>query len=168
MFGSFAFTIFVMTINIDFMNDNKTLLQLFNFQFVNFEKEIMQTPEEHLWRIMPGIRNSIGHLCLHICGNLRHFIGKECGGIDYVRDREREFNSPAIEKNLLLDEIKTTGQTVEKVLIKLSPEILEEQIIISFQPFSLTKGQFIIHLLSHMAYHIGQINYLRRILAGTQ
>lgn len=35
--------------------------------------------------------NSIGHLVLHLTGNLHHFVGGQLGKTGYVRDREKEF-----------------------------------------------------------------------------
>src|SRR5262245_5351521 len=51
--------------------------------------------ETALWAkpVEPG--NSIGHLILHLTGNLNHFVGAQLGGSGYVRDREREFTETA-------------------------------------------------------------------------
>src|SRR5262245_1910939 len=68
--------------------------------------------EEQFWKkpLDPG--NSVGHLVLHLTGNLNHFVGAQLGKTGYVRDREREFtdaNPPAKASALAgLDEVVAT------------------------------------------------------------
>jgi len=49
---------------------------------------------EQLWRKPYPYGNSVGHLILHLTGNLNYYIGARVAGTGYVRDRDREFTEP--------------------------------------------------------------------------
>src|SRR5215471_16031983 len=48
--------------------------------------------DEQFWRNPYGYGNSVGHLVLHLTGNLSYYIGARIAGTGYVRNRDREFN----------------------------------------------------------------------------
>lgn len=129
--------------------------------------EVAATPEADLWRILPGINNSVGNLCLHLCGNLRHFIGAVLGSDAYVRDLEGEFKKRGIPREALLAEIKATRQAVNTALAGMDPARLTEPMP-KAPPHHQGRsvGFFLIQLCCHFSRHEGQMNYLRRILAG--
>ncbi|MCB0505039.1 MAG: DinB superfamily protein, partial [Cyclobacteriaceae bacterium] len=57
------------------------LKELFERDLTQLEKEIdLYKKEEDLWLLPEGISNTGGNLCLHIAGNLQHFIGHVLGG----------------------------------------------------------------------------------------
>ena len=39
--------------------------------------------EKKIWEISGEVKNSAGNLCLHLCGNLQHFIGAALGNSGY-------------------------------------------------------------------------------------
>ena len=132
-------------------------------------EEVQQTPEKNLWRIVPGINNSIGTLAIHLCGNLRHFIGAVIGKDGYQRNREAEFSGTQIPLEELLKEIFTTRDAVENAFKILTPEQLEEVMPDTPpQHKGRTIGFFLIQLSCHLSRHRGQLDYLRRILSHSE
>ncbi len=146
------------------MTLTETLIKLFNRDLANLEKEILSyESEEAIWITREGIKNSSGNLCLHICGNLQHYIGAVLGHTGYKRNRDAEFTSIGLSKKQLLLEIETTRLAVTSTLNTLTHEsvtsIYPEQVF--GQP--METEFFLIHLQGHLNYHLGQINYNRRI-----
>lgn len=122
------------------------------------------TNEADLWKVVPGINNSAGNLALHLIGNLRHFFGAVLGKDGFVRDREAEFSSKDIPLEHIISELKITLSVVNHVLTHLPKESLEEIYPLEVFGNPMLTQFFIIHLHSHLNYHLGQINYHRRIL----
>lgn len=116
--------------------------------------------ESEIWEIVGDTKNSAGNLCLHIIGNLNHFIGKALAGTTYIRNRDAEFEQKHISKDQLIEDLEYVKVLIEKTLphinnmTDLYPEGFgHENGSIHFQ---------LLRLLSHLAYHTGQINYHRR------
>ncbi len=142
----------------------ETLLKLFDRDLQRLEEEITLYPtDEAIWKLSGAIKNTGGNLCLHLCGNLQHYIGKNLGRIAYVRDRDNEFAVRGITKAELVAEVKKTRQTVRESLETLKPSILETEYPEKIYEYPVTTGYFLIHLIAHLSYHLGQINYHRRI-----
>ena len=130
-------------------------------------QEVAATPDRDLWRTLPGIHNSVGTIAVHLCGNLRHFIGQEIGGDGYIRQRESEFSGTPISREALMSEIARTAQVVDNVLSQLDPEKLGEPMT-NPPPHHAGRstGFFLMQLSCHLSRHTGQANYLRRMLAA--
>ncbi|MBZ0206935.1 MAG: DUF1572 family protein [Flavobacteriales bacterium] len=122
------------------------------------------TNEADLWRTTGTITNSAGNLCMHICGNLRYFIGALLGGGAYVRDRNREFEARNILKAALLDEVNRTMSAVDAALAGMTSGKLKEHFPVNVLPEVTTTEHVLLHLYGHLNYHLGQVNYLRRAL----
>ena len=125
--------------------------------------------EADIWKTEKDIKNPGGNLCLHICGNLQHFIGADMGDTDYVRNRDKEFSDKNIPSTELLKEIEQTIKVVTKTLEAIPDEDLDKEYT-NFPPHLLGKEKmskfyFLAHLLSHLGYHLGQINYHRRLVS---
>jgi hypothetical protein len=122
--------------------------------------------EEALWRIEPGISNSGGNLCLHLLGNLNTYIGAELGHSGYVRHRDLEFSARGVPRTELLAGIAATRRVVEAALTPLTDDqfAAEYPALVFEAPTSV--GYMLTHLAIHLAYHLGQINYHRRLLDG--
>ena len=141
------------------------LVELFNRDLDILTKEINSYSDEaKLWVISPDIKNGAGNLCLHICGNLQHFIGATLGKNGYVRNRDAEFGDKDIPKSELLNSIDKTKEVIVTVLDSLSEDQLAKDYPIDVFKKKMTASFFLIHLHSHLNYHLGQINYHRRIL----
>lgn len=120
--------------------------------------------EENVWVVDDGISNSGGNLCLHLIGNLNAFIGAELGKTGYIRNRELEFSATNIPKNELVAKIEDTITAVDIALSNLDPAKLEEDYPILVFKEKTSTGYFLTHLATHLTYHLGQINYHRRLL----
>lgn len=144
---------------------NETLKTLFNRDLNRLKSEIeAYQSEENIWQISHGITNSAGNLCLHLLGNLNTYIGAILGGTDYVRNRELEFSLKDIPKQELIKMIETTITVVSETLDQVSNERLDSEYpILVFEEKTSTEF-FLVHLTTHLAYHLGQINYHRRLL----
>jgi uncharacterized damage-inducible protein DinB len=118
--------------------------------------------EQEVWMkpVEPG--NSVGHLVLHLTGNLNHFVGAQLGGTGYVRDREREFaETERPPKAVLLANLDAAAAVFRHVVEGLSAEQLaaphpEKR----FGSVCST----LVHLVSHFALHRGQMSYIVRMV----
>ena len=141
------------------------LKQLFTSDLEKLKKEISSyTDEMNLWKISGDIKNSGGNLCLHLCGNLQHFIGAVLGNSGYVRKRDAEFSKKNVPVKELVKEVELTITAVENTLNHLKEERLGEKYPRNVFGYEMTTEYFLIHLAAHMNYHLGQINYHRRLL----
>lgn len=121
--------------------------------------------ERDIWRIQPGISNSAGNLALHLAGNLQHFIGTVLGGTGYVRDRDAEFSRRDVPRAELLRQVDAAIVAVG-LLSRLSDADLAKPFPQPVAGVTLTTGDFMIHLAAHFTWHLGQIDYHRRLLTG--
>jgi hypothetical protein len=132
-----------------------------------FSRELDLFEDESLiWSTVPGIANSAGNLALHVCGNLQHFVGATLGGTGYVRDREREFSARGIARTELQANLATTSDVVRTVLTKLSEMDVNADFPELPGGLRIPAGLFLLHLSTHLAFHLGQAGYLRRLLTG--
>ena len=143
----------------------ETLKSLFNRDLnkLKIEIESYQT-ENQLWAIDKNISNSAGNLCLHLIGNINTYIGAELGKTGYIRDRPLEFSLKDIPKSELISKIDATILVVNNAFDSLTEADLEAiypQIVFEKE---MTTGYFLVHLSTHLAYHLGQINYHRRLI----
>jgi len=143
----------------------ETLDKLFQRDLEKLKTEITSCKEEKkLWEVTGGIKNSAGNLCLHICGNLQHFIGATLGNSGYIRKRDEEFTRKNVPVKELIKEIELTSMVVEKTFNNLKEEQLNEKFPINVFGYEMTTEYFLTHLATHLNYHLGQINYHRRSL----
>ncbi len=143
----------------------ESLTKIFDRDLRKLEEEIsLYATEESLWVIHGDIKNSGGNLCLHLCGNLQTFIGATLGSISYVRDRDHEFAAKGIPKKELIQEIHKTKNAVRTSLEKLDVSALDREYPAQVLGYPMSTTYFLIHLAAHLGYHLGQINYHRRLL----
>ena len=130
------------------------------------EKEISLYPTlTSLWEVRGDIKNSGGNLCLHLCGNLQHFIGAILGNSGYIRNREKEFSLTGLSAKDLVREVITTKEAIKHALATIDPAHLEKNYHIPVFEEPMTTMYFLIHLTAHLEYHLEQINYHRRLLS---
>jgi uncharacterized damage-inducible protein DinB len=120
--------------------------------------------EEVLWKIDKNILNSGGNLCLHLVGNLNHFFGAILGNSGYIRNREEEFSLKNISRTELIKQVEETLNVVISTLDQHSEEDLAKDYPVEPLGYTMTTEYFLIHLFGHLSYHLGQINYHRRLL----
>jgi uncharacterized damage-inducible protein DinB len=133
-----------------------------------FGQELDAYPDEGLiWATPPGITNSAGTLALHAAGNLQHFIGARLGGTGYVRVRAAEFARRDVPRAELLAGLAQASEAVGTTLERLDPAVLTTE-----HPDSFTAGRrvpvgvLLVHLATHLTYHLGQMDYHRRLVTG--
>lgn len=147
------------------MNQQTILKSLYIRDLDRLYKEVesYQT-DNNLWKTLPGTSNSGGNLALHLIGNLNIFICGQIGESGYVRDRSAEFNRKDVPRAELLGMITATKTGVVKALNTVSDEELAENYTLRVFPETMTVGWFLFHLQSHLTYHLGQVNYHRRVV----
>ena len=145
----------------------ESLIKLYDRDLQSLRKEIeAYENESDLWLIRSEIKNSAGNLCLHLMGNLNHFIGHQLGKTDYLRNRPLEFSDKNVPKAELIDKIEATRMMVKAILPTLSVEVLAQKHTEEFYGGHDSNEYFLIHLFGHLNYHLGQINYHRRLISN--
>ena len=140
------------------------LLELYERDLTKLKEEIeLYADEADLWKVGGDIINPAGNLCLHLIGNLNHFIGATLGSSGYVRNRDAEFSSKNIVRADLIGEIENTITIVKATLNKLSDEDFGKDFPIEMFGKTFKTDFMLLHLLTHLNYHLGQINYHRRL-----
>ena len=141
------------------------LKTLFKRDLNKLKKEIAAYQnEENIWIVDKNITNCGGNLCLHLLGNLNHFIGTLLGETGYVRQRDLEFSLKNVPRTTLIEQVEDTMEMIEKVLNQLTEvDLAKEYPIIVFKE-RMPTGFFLTHLTTHLTYHLGQVNYHRRLL----
>lgn len=130
-----------------------------------FAKEVEAFPDDAgLWATVPGVGNAAGNLALHVAGNLQFFVGNFLGGTGYARDREREFSQRSGTREDVLKELGRAREVVTTVLPRLTEEALAREFPFTMENRRFPTDVFLLRLGVHLAYHLGQANYLRRTL----
>jgi hypothetical protein len=122
--------------------------------------------ERDLWRPVPGLTNSAGTLVLHLAGNLQHYLGARLGGTGYVRDRPAEFARRDVPRSELLREIDAARAAVKAGLVGLTESRLRAEFPEAIGDSRIETGEYLVHLTVHFAYHLGQVDYHRRVVTG--
>lgn len=152
--------------------------------------------DEALWRPILGLTNSGGVLARHLAGNLHHFVGHVLGGAAYQRNREDEFDpkgpltAQPMSRAAVVAELRAAQRAVERALggdedATLSrdgnatpsgdqnamPSSHEDVSLSGIYPQPLAghhiaTSRFLVHLVAHLGYHLGQIDYHRRVQQG--
>lgn len=134
---------------------------------VAFRREVGLFPDDAtLWQVAPGVTNPAGTLALHVAGNLRHFVGAVLGGSGFVRDREAEFGRRGLTRAGVVAELERAEDDIEPAILRLDEAALAAVYPLSVGGVAMPTGRFLIHLVAHTAFHLGQAGYLRRILTG--
>jgi len=120
--------------------------------------------EADLWNQSGDINNTAGNLCLHLCGNLQHFIGTVIGKTNYIRKRDEEFTLKNVPRAELLKQIKDTKLSISTTLESFDNNLMDKNYPIEVFKKPMSHISFLIHLSGHLNYHLGQINYHRRLL----
>ena len=145
----------------------QTLSELFERDLTKIKEEIsLYVDESKIWAVKGEIKNSAGNLTLHLLGNLNHFVGAILGGNGYVRNRDAEFSDKNVPRAEIISNIDKTIGVIKSTLSKISDEDLKKD-----YPVKVLKNKetmktefFLIHLVGHLNYHLGQINYHRRLI----
>ena len=118
---------------------------------------------ENIWLLSGSISNTPGNLCLHICGNLNHFFGTVIGNTGYIRERDQEFSKRNLSREELFGAIEETKIMIGKIFDDLTQDDINKIYPINKFGENVTYGFIFSRLVSHLSYHLGQINYHRRL-----
>jgi uncharacterized damage-inducible protein DinB len=131
------------------------------------DRQIASYPDdESPWLTPNGVSNSAGNLALHMAGNLRHFIGTVFGNTTYVRDRDAEFSQKGLSRFQIREEIAAAITDLETSFDSIGPAELKSPYPLLIRERRLRTADFLLHLSSHLAYHLGQVDYHRRLLTS--
>ena len=137
---------------------------IFKTELLKLKTEIeMYQQESNLWQNQNGTLNAAGNLCLHLIGNLNTYIGVGLAKTDYIRQRDLEFSLRDVPRTQLLDMITQTILVVENGLDNLTEDDFSADFPIVIWDTPTTTGYTLIQLATHLKYHLGQINYHRKL-----
>jgi len=143
----------------------EVLRTLFNRDLLKLKQELqLYKIEENIWKVQPDIINPAGNLCLHLVGNLNTYLGATFGNTGYIRNRDLEFSQKGVSTKELTQKIEDTIKIVDTVLSNMTDEQLKEEYPMLVFEEKTTTEYFLIHLATHLSYHLGQVNYHRRLL----
>jgi hypothetical protein len=130
-------------------------------------REVEAYSDEHdLWRLPPGVTNSSGTLALHLAGNVQHYFGANLGDTGYRRDRPAEFADRDVPRPEILRRIEVARAAVRAAANRVDESTLSADFPEVIGGVRVVTGEFLIHLVSHFSYHLGQLDYHRRIVTG--
>ena len=143
----------------------ETIKKLLTRDLEKLKQEIsLYKDENKIWVIDGNIANTAGNLCLHLVGNLNTYIGAEIGKTGYVRNRELEFSIKDVSRQQLIKKIEDTISVVNSSLDNLNEQDMEKEYPQLVFAEKTSTGYFLVHLAVHLGYHLGQVNYHRRLL----
>ncbi len=119
-----------------------------------------------VWTTAPGVTNAAGTLALHLEGNLREYVGRQLGQIAFKRDRALEFSARGVERQEIIARLEAVKAQIPPVVAALSAAQLDAIYPENVLGKPITTRQFLVHLAGHLNYHLGQVDYLRRITTG--
>ena len=122
--------------------------------------------ERDIWRSVPGLPNTAGTIALHVAGNLQHFVGAQLGTSGYFRDRDAEFGRREVSVAEIVDELDKTIAALDATFARLEEKAMDRPFPQEIAGVRPTVGEFLVHLVAHLAYHLGQIDYHRRCITG--
>jgi uncharacterized damage-inducible protein DinB len=130
-------------------------------------RELDAYPDDaSLWALPPGIANSAGTLLLHLAGNLQHFVGRHLGGTSYVRNRDDEFSRRGMSRAEIAKELDAAAAALDLGFAKLTAAGMTSTFPEPIAGITFMTGDWLVHLVAHLGYHLGQIDYHRRIVLG--
>jgi len=147
------------------MTNPEGLVALFSRDLTRLIQELPAFPsDEILWQRAPGVKNSAGNLVLHLEGNLRECIGRQLAHVAYVRTRDQEFGLNGVSRDDLVRRMEQVKELIAKVVVRLSDSDLAAVHPERVLETDLSSHDLLVHLHGHLNFHLGQIDYLRRIL----
>ena len=130
-------------------------------------RELDAYPDDaSLWASPPGITNSAGTLLLHLAGNLQHFVGRHLGGTTYMRNRDAEFSKRGVSRAEIAKELDAAAAALNAGFAKLTDAGMASTFPEPIAGITFTTGDWLVHLVAHLGYHLGQIDYHRRLVLG--
>jgi len=142
-----------------------TLKRLYSRDLLKLKEELeLYSNEDNIWRVDRNILNTAGNLTLHLVGNLNTYIGAELGNTGYIRNRPEEFSLKNIPRQELISKIERTIEILDTTLGALTEDQLKSEYPQVVAGNKVSIEYFLVHLATHLSYHLGQVNYHRRLL----
>lgn len=142
------------------------LLEFFERELLKLREEIgLYVEESAIWEVRGDIANSAGTLCLHLTGNLKHFIGSILGNTGYIRQRDLEFSRRNVSRTELIVGIDEARAEIKKVLESFPETDYDLDYPLKKHEKTVSNRYMLLHLLTHLNYHLGQVNYHRRMVS---
>lgn len=139
--------------------------RLLRRELAAFAREVEAFPDDDsLWKTLPGVTNSAGNLALHVAGNLKHYVGAVLGGTGYRRNRDAEFATRGAGRGDVARELTEASDVVSRVLPRVADQTLAAPFPEAVGGVTPRCDRFLLHLCTHLAFHLGQASYLRRVL----
>jgi len=130
-------------------------------------RELEAYPDERqIWQAVPGLANTAGTLALHLAGNLQHYVGARWGGTGYVRNRDAEFARRDVPRADVIAEIERARTAVLAGLGAVRAEELDAEFPELVGGCRIKARDFLVHTAVHLAYHLGQVDFHRRMVTG--
>ncbi|HUQ87506.1 MAG TPA: DinB family protein [Vicinamibacterales bacterium] len=143
------------------------LASLFTRDISRLIQELHAFPDTaSVWKTAPGVTNAAGTLALHLEGNLREYIGRQLGQIAFTRNRPLEFSDRGVDRAVLIAKLEAVKEEIPPVISRLTAAQLDAIYPENVIGKPITTRQFLIHLEAHLNYHLGQVDYLRRVITG--
>ena len=125
-----------------------------------------QLSEDQIWARSSDNENAVGNLVLHLCGNIRQWIGSRVAGLPDIRTRDAEFAARAgLGRAELKERLRATVAETADQIRAVTPERLETNTRI--QGYQVTVLEAIYHVVEHFAHHAGQIIFATKLLTGS-
>jgi hypothetical protein len=119
-----------------------------------------------LWVHPQGLPNAGGTIALHVAGNLQHYLGAKLGKSGYVRNRDAEFARRGVSREDIIAELDAAAAAIDRGIGAVTDDVLTSAYPEQMGGKSVRTGDFLVHLLAHLAYHLGQLDYHRRVVTG--
>ena len=150
-------------------NLSEELEVLYLREIATLERELDLYPDERsVWKELPGLPNSAGTLFLHLAGSLQYFFGAVLGESGYIRDRAAEFSERDVPRSELKRELSRASQGVRAAFANLSEDRLGQVFAVQFADAEFSIRLTLLQFLTHLVYHLGQIDYHRRAVTGNR
>jgi hypothetical protein len=156
--------------NMTNVNPASEIAALFRRDLTRLLQELHAFPPDDpaLWKTLPGVTNSAGHLFIHLEGVLREYVGRHLGKQTYTRQRDHEFTCAEVPSSDLAIRLEDLRTQIPDVLAGLQPSAFEAIYPETIRGVVVSTQLFLMHMHGHLHYHLGQIDYLRRILLQTK
>jgi hypothetical protein len=138
-------------------------------EIATLERELDLYPDDaSVWKELPGLPNPTGNLFLHLAGSLQHFFGATLGNTGYQRNREAEFTKRNVSRHDLKQELSRARHGVIAAFEHLTEDRLTQVFPVQFADAPFSTRLTLLQFLSHLAYHLGQVDYHRRVVTGNR
>lgn len=128
-------------------------------------KWVDELTQEQFWHNPYGYGNAVGHLILHLTGNLNYYIGARVADTGYIRNRDREFTDPTTPpKEEVMRRFDETIAMVVATARKLKAEDWLASYSAEREPEAKERFMIFLRCAGHAYHHVGQLIFLSKEL----